>query len=88
MTDLPQETATAIGVDFSKYPLGYDTPITQYEVRDIYRLKTHRTCESWRRAGTGPKFFRVGQQPFYRLGDVIRWQEERVRRSTLEEAAR
>ena len=75
--------ATAI-VDLSRYPLGAETPLTQHEVAELYGL-TYRTIECWRRQGSGPRYFRIGIRPRYRLGDVIRWQRERLVASTLEE---
>lgn len=44
--------------------------------------------QSWAQArymGTGPAFFKVGRKVFYRLEDVIAWEESNVRTRTDDE---
>ena len=77
--------ATAPAVDLTRFPLGVDTSIDQREFAELIGVK-YRAVETWRREGRGPKFFRVGIRPRYRLRDIFDWQRERVVGSTLAEA--
>jgi hypothetical protein len=39
--------------------------------------KSPATLARWRRAGTGPRWVRVGKTPMYRWADVQAWLERR-----------
>ena len=81
------EGSRAVGpaLDLGRYPLGLDTSVDQYELKAILRLRTHRTLEVYRREGRGPRFWRCAGRPFYRLRDILTWQESLLQRSTLDE---
>jgi hypothetical protein len=41
-----------------------------------------RTLGNWRVTGDGPRFRKIGGKVFYRLGDVIEWENRRSYKST------
>ena len=40
------------------------------------------TTQSWRVAGTGPMFVKLGRSVFYRLKDIEAWMEDNLHKST------
>lgn len=64
--------------------LGLESSVSQQTAAEILEI-TPRTLAKWRRDGTGPRFFRIGIRPRYRLIDLIEWQRSRLQRSTLED---
>lgn len=41
---------------------------------------TVRTLANWRSSGNGPNYTKVGSRVFYRLADVIDWEQHRTRK--------
>ena len=52
--------------------------LSQHELARRLRLSV-RTLERWRWLGQGPCFLKVGNRIAYRLEDVERWEEDRLR---------
>ena len=71
-------------LNLDRFPLGLETSLNQYELAELLHIR-YRTLETWRRAGSGPRFWRCGGRPFYKIRDVLRWEESLIRNSTLEE---
>ena len=54
------------------------TRLTETELAQRWSMTT-RTLQSWRKAGTGPAFIRLGERSiFYRTEDVLGYEESRV----------
>lgn len=49
---------------------------------------TVRALQSWRLTGGGPPYVKIGRSVRYRPSDIKRFVDERVRRTTSDEAAR
>lgn len=60
--------------------------LTNAEAAALIRL-SRRTLDSWRCAGRGPRFLRLGSRVVYRLTDVLAWIETRERQSTADTGA-
>ena len=41
---------------------------------------TVRTLANWRSSGNGPNYTKVGSRVFYRLTDVVEWEQHRTRK--------
>ncbi|GAA2015396.1 hypothetical protein GCM10009755_28950 [Brevibacterium samyangense] len=57
---------------------------------DEYRArhgKTKNAVRQERYMGTGPKFFHSGRRVFYRVQDVLDWEESRLQERTGEKAS-
>ena len=82
----PGEASHTVGpaLNLDRFPLGLESSLNQFELAELLHIR-HRTLEAWRRAGTGPSYWRCGPRPYYRIRDVLSWQESLVRRSTLDE---
>ena len=80
------EDSHAIGpaLNLDRFPLGLETSLDQHELAELLHLR-YRTLETWRRAGTGPKYWRCAGRPYYRIRDVLSWEASLIRNSTLEE---
>jgi predicted site-specific integrase-resolvase len=44
---------------------------------------SHRTLERWRWAGQGPHFLKIGGRVVYRAEDILAFEREQLRQSTL-----
>lgn len=62
-------------------------PLTIEDMIDRYDGTTRQTWAQARYEGRGPAFFRVGRKIFYRLEDVLAWEESQVRTRTDEVVA-
>ena len=55
--------------------------LTTEEAAEYLHLSP-RTLERYRVTGEGPKYLKVGRRVFYRRGDLDRWLDSCIRRST------
>lgn len=54
---------------------------------DLIVRYPHSTRQTWankRYEGTGPTYFKVGRRVYYRLEDVLEWEESQLRTRTDE----
>ncbi len=56
---------------------GIDKPLTIEDLAERYGVPVS-TVYLWNREGTGPKRMPIGKRVFYRLADVIDWEDSRV----------
>jgi len=57
------------------------TILTPTELSQRYNsLVSLKTLANWRSTGEGPAFTKVGSRVFYRLTDVLEWEERRTMR--------
>jgi hypothetical protein len=66
-----------------------DVKLTPAEVAARYKSQdgkglSVRTLSNWRVNGDGPKFIKVGGRVFYRLCDVVEWENARTFKNTSE----
>ncbi len=61
------------------------THLTTNELAERLKVKP-MTLYSWRRDGSGPPFIKIGSRKIlYRIEDVERWEQDRLRRNTAED---
>lgn len=41
-----------------------------------------KTLNNWRNLGSGPPFMKIGGKVFYKMEDLLAWEEQRTVRST------
>ncbi len=68
-------------MDLYEHPL-----LTELEAAKRLNLKP-RTLQAWRNRGGGPPFAKLGSSIRYPLPALNRWVEERVRKSTSDQAS-
>lgn len=55
------------------------TILTPEQLADRYGNRiTPKTFANWRTLGKGPVFTKIGGKVFYRLSDVLEWEESRT----------
>lgn len=59
--------------------------LKQGEVAHRFGVTTG-SIERWRRLGTGPRFLKLQSKVRYRIEDLVRFEEEQLRKSTAERA--
>lgn len=69
--------AGALGV--STTALWYEpaSHLTPAQISERYQVSL-KTLANWRSMGTGPRFFRAGRAPLYKLEDVLAWEASRT----------
>lgn len=51
-------------------------PLSVQELAARYGVEV-QTVYAWNHKGTGPRYFRVGRLPRYRMSDVLAWENDR-----------
>lgn len=63
------------------------TPLTIEDMTARYPGTNRQTWAQRRYEGTGPAFFKVGRRVYYRIEDVLAWEEGNTRTRTDEARA-
>lgn len=57
-----------------------DAVLTEAQVAERYHVKPE-TARDWRKHRSGPPWFKVGAQVFYREAAVVEWEKNREQKS-------